>query len=112
LEADIEPFKGLLLGLFFISVGMSANLGVVVQRPWTVLGLALGLVAAKLALMFAVARLSGADVARSSRLGVALAQGGEFAFVLLGISASLAIVDAQTAQLLVLAVTASMIIAP
>ena len=60
LEADIEPFKGLLLGLFFMAVGMSANLGLLVTAPATILGLALGLMLVKAALLYAIARAGGA----------------------------------------------------
>src|ERR1700693_3571792 len=60
LEADIEPFKGLLLGLFFISVGMSANLTLLMSAPLTVIGLALALMLAKFILMYAISRVTGA----------------------------------------------------
>ncbi len=112
LEADIEPFKGLLLGLFFIAVGMSANLGLFVERPLAVLGLASLLIAAKLALMFALSRLAGAAPGAALRLAVALAQGGEFAFVLFSLAAALGVMGGETAQLLVLIVTVSMLLAP
>src|SRR4029077_2733721 len=82
LEADIEPFKGLLLGLFFIAVGTSANLGLVWERPLAVLGLVLGLMLAKLALMYAIARIGGAPNDAAQRLAVSISQGGEFAFIL------------------------------
>jgi len=59
LEADIEPFKGLLLGLFFIAVGMSIDLGLFVRSPWLILALALGIVALKAALMYPIARYFG-----------------------------------------------------
>ncbi|MGB7541056.1 MAG: monovalent cation:proton antiporter-2 (CPA2) family protein [Burkholderiales bacterium] len=112
LEADIEPFKGLLLGLFFIAVGMSADLGLFVERPLAVLGLASLLIAAKLALMFVLSRLAGAPPDAALRLAVALAQGGEFAFVLFSLAAALGVMDGNTAQVLVLIVTVSMLLAP
>ncbi|MGC2518633.1 MAG: monovalent cation:proton antiporter-2 (CPA2) family protein [Burkholderiales bacterium] len=112
LEADIEPFKGLLLGLFFIAVGMSADLGLFVERPLAVLGLASLLIAAKLALMFVLSRLAGAAPDAALRLAVALAQGGEFAFVLFSLAAALGVMDGNTAQVLVLIVTVSMLLAP
>src|SRR5262249_13879418 len=59
LEADIDPFKGLLLGLFFISVGMGLNLGLVAERPLTIVGLVIGLLIAKFMLAFAAARFTG-----------------------------------------------------
>src|SRR5947209_3820510 len=112
LEADIEPFKGLLLGLFFIAVGMSANLGLVWERPLAVLGLVLGLMLAKFALMYEIARIGGAPNDTAQRLAVSVSQGGEFAFILFVAAGSLGIFDAGTAQLLVVVVTVSMLLAP
>jgi monovalent cation:proton antiporter-2 (CPA2) family protein len=112
LEADIEPFKGLLLGLFFMSVGMSANLGVLAREPGTVFGLAAAIVAAKFALVFAIARIAGNERGPSWRLALALAQGGEFAFLLFAMAAQLGVLGAETSQELVLAVTVSMLLAP
>lgn len=111
LEADIEPFKGLLLGLFFIAVGMSANLDLLWQQPLLVAGLALALMLAKYLLMLTVARAVRRDFAAAQRLALALAQGGEFAFVLLS-AASGAVLDPATTQLLVLVVTLSMLLSP
>jgi glutathione-regulated potassium-efflux system ancillary protein KefC/glutathione-regulated potassium-efflux system protein KefB len=112
LEADIEPFKGLLLGLFFIAVGMSANLGLLAERPLLVAALTLGLLAFKAALVWTSARLARHDHGTAWRLGVALAGGGEFAFVLLALAARDRLLDAAVADLLVLVVTASMMLAP
>src|SRR5438128_114769 len=105
-------FKGLLLGLFFIAVGMSANLGLVWERPLAVLGLVLGLMLAKFALMYAIARIGGAPNDTAQRLAVSVSQGGEFAFILFVAAGSLGIFDAGTAQLLVVVVTVSMLLAP
>src|SRR3989441_2561387 len=96
LEADIEPFKGLLLGLFFIAVGMSANLGLVWERPLAVLGLAFGLMLAKFALMYVIARVGGAPNDTAQRLAVSVSQGGEFAFILFVAAGSLGIFEAGT----------------
>jgi voltage-gated potassium channel Kch len=112
LEADIEPFKGLLLGLFFMAVGMNANLGLLVQAPLIILALALGLMAVKGALMYALARAGGAPNDTAQRLAVALAQGGEFAFVLFTAASALGVFDRATLQLLVMVVTVSMLLAP
>jgi monovalent cation:proton antiporter-2 (CPA2) family protein len=112
LEADIEPFKGLLLGLFFMSVGMGANLGVLAREPGLVLGLALAIVAAKFALVFVIARVAGNDREPSWRLALALAQGGEFAFLLFAMASQLGVLNAEVSQVLVLAVTVSMLLAP
>src|SRR6267142_1464146 len=93
LEADIEPFKGLLLGLFFIAVCMSANLGLVLERPLAVLGLAGGLMIAKFALMYAIARIGGAPNDTAQRLAVSVSQGCEFAFILFVAAGSLGIFE-------------------
>ena len=112
LEADIEPFKGLLLGLFFIAVGMSANLALVWKQPLAVLGLAAGLTVAKLALMYGIARVGRAPNETAQRLALAVSQGGEFAFVLFAAAGALGILEPGTAQLLVVVVTVSMLLSP
>ena len=112
LEADIEPFKGLLLGLFFIAVGMSANLALAWQQPLAVFGLALGLMAAKFAFVYAIARAGGAAGDSAQRLATALAQGGEFAFVLFAAAAQLGVFPGATSELLTMVVTLSMLLAP
>jgi glutathione-regulated potassium-efflux system ancillary protein KefC/glutathione-regulated potassium-efflux system protein KefB len=112
LEADIEPFKSLLLGLFFIAVGMSTNLALVWNRPLTVFGLAVGLTIAKFALMYAIARIGRAPNETAQRLAVAVSQGGEFAFVLFAAAGALGIFDTGTAELLIVAVTVSMLLSP
>jgi len=91
IAADIEPFRGLLLGLFFISIGLRLDIGVVVDAWLLVVGCALGLVAAKALLVFVLARGAGARTAEAVRTGCLLSQGGEFAFVAftLGLQSSL-----------------------
>ena len=112
LEADIEPFKSLLLGLFFIAVGMSANLALVWNWPLTVFGLAAGLTAAKFVLMYVIARIGRSPNETAQRLAIAISQGGEFAFVLFTAAGSLGIFEAGTAELLVVVVTVSMLLSP
>jgi monovalent cation:proton antiporter-2 (CPA2) family protein len=112
LEADIEPFKGLLLGLFFIAVGMNANLALVWNRPVAVFGLAVGLTVLKFALMYAISRIGRAPNETAQRLALAVSQGGEFAFVLFAAAGALGILDPETAQLLVVVVTVSMLLSP
>src|SRR6202043_1816356 len=112
LEADLEPFKGLLLGLFFVAVGMTANLGLFRSEPLTLLALTAGFLLIK---VLAVTALAGAAPLRpdaSWRLGFALPAGGEFAFVLFTLAASQHILDTRIADLLVLAVTLSMMLGP
>ena len=112
LEAEIEPFKGLLLGLFFMAVGMGADLGRLIAEPFTIIGLAVGLMTIKFAIMYAVARLRGTPNDTAQRIAVALCEGGEFAFVLLAAAAALGVVASDAAQLMVLVVTVSMMLAP
>ena len=111
LELDIEPFKGLLLGLFFIAVGMSVDLGLFLRAPWLVLGIALGIVALKLAILFPIAQLFGyCNRADAGTFAVALSQAGEFAFVLFGAAGS--ILPKETAAILNAGVAVSMLTTP
>lgn len=113
LEAQIEPFKGLLLGLFFISVGMGANLSLLLSTPVAVLGLTLLLIAIKLPLLFIVGRLAGGlNKVSAIRLGIVLAAGGEFAFVVFKIGRDHGLFAAQLYDLLVLTITLSMAVTP
>lgn len=111
LQADIEPFKGLLLGLFFMTVGMSANLTLAREAPLLLLGLAIGFSLLKCAVVFAVASAAKIPGNEGRRLAVALGQGGEFAFVLFGAAAAIGVLDAGTRELLVMVVTISMLLA-
>lgn len=112
LRADIEPFKGLLLGLFFMAVGMSADLGLLIAQPLTVFGLALLLMTAKTGVLYVVLRLRGDANETAQRTAVLLSQGGEFAFVLLAAAAAMGALSSGQSQLLVLVVTLSMLLAP
>lgn len=112
LQADIEPFKGLLLGLFFIAVGMSANLGVVRTRPLAVIGLVLGFMIVKALCIYAAARLFQHTRDSARHVAAALSQGGEFAFVLYGIAAGAQVLTRDQADLLIVAVTMSMVLTP
>jgi glutathione-regulated potassium-efflux system ancillary protein KefC/glutathione-regulated potassium-efflux system protein KefB len=112
LEADLEPFKGLLLGLFFVSVGMTANLGLFRSEPLTLLALTVAFLLVKVVAISALGRLAGLRGESAHRLGFALATGGEFAFVLFTLAARQRVLAGPTADLLVLAVTLSMMISP
>jgi glutathione-regulated potassium-efflux system protein KefB len=112
LEADVEPFKGLLLGLFFIAVGMSANLALFRAHPLAVLGVAVGMMAFKALLMYGIMRVAREDNNDSQRVAGLLSQGGEFAFVLFTAAQVTGILAVETSQFLVLAVTVSMLLAP
>ncbi|HYD81664.1 MAG TPA: glutathione-regulated potassium-efflux system protein KefC [Paucimonas sp.] len=112
LEADIEPFKGLLLGLFFIAVGMSVDFGVFLAQPWLVLGLVAAFLAAKIGALYLLGKRFG--IARTQQLYFALllSQGGEFAFVVFGAAATAQVFATETAALLVLVVALSMVATP
>jgi len=112
LEADIEPFKGLLLGLFFMAVGMGADLGRLVAEPLTIFGLAIGLMAIKFIVLYIIARLRGTPNDTAQRIAIALSEGGEFAFVLLSAATALGVMGIAVAQLMILVVTVSMMLAP
>ena len=112
LQADIEPFKGLLLGLFFIAVGMSAKLHLVVEQPLAVLGLVGGLIAIKGVILYGIGRVSGLSGESARSLAFAMPQGGEFAFVLFGVAATAGIMSEGLRDLLVVVVTGSMIATP
>ena len=113
LESQIEPFKGLLLGLFFISVGMGANLGLLLESPALVLGLTVLLIGIKLPLLMLIGRLAGGLGRLSAvRLGIVLAAGGEFAFVVFKIGREQGLFDARLYDTLLLTITLSMALTP
>ncbi len=112
LESQIEPFKGLLLGLFFISVGMGANLSLLFDTPWLLLGLTALLIAVKLPMLMLVGRLGGLNTANALRLGVVLAAGGEFAFVVFKLGKDQGLFDSYTYDLLLMTITLSMAATP
>lgn len=112
LETDIEPFRGLLLGLFFITVGASIDFGLILRQPLLLIGLVLGLMALKFAVMFALARVGGASNRLAATVAVALAQGGEFAFVLLTFTVGAGVISAPLAALLTAVVAMSMAMTP
>jgi CPA2 family monovalent cation:H+ antiporter-2 len=112
LEADIEPFRGILLGLFFMAVGLSLNLEVIFAN-WLVILIAVPvLMAAKAAIIYAVTRLFGSEHDNAVRTAFLLPQGGEFGFVLFSAASSASIFDGATASLLIAVVTVSMALTP
>ena len=112
LEADLQPFQGLLLGLFFTAIGMSLNLSLVIERPHVVLTLVAVLVAMKAVALYVVGRLWGLKPHPSRRLALALSQGGEFAFVLLTAGVVAGVLSNGHAELFALIVTLSMMVTP
>ena len=112
LEASIEPFKGLLLGLFFMSVGMLTNVKLIVAKPLLIIGLAVLLMLIKFVVLTIIARLMGNKNESSIRLGVTLAQGGEFAFVLFSVATAQHLLTREQQNILNLVVTVSMAMTP
>lgn len=112
LEASIEPFKGLLLGLFFIAVGMSADLRLLAAEPFTLLAATAVLVGVKAAVIFAVSRGDRLAAADARRTAVVISQGGEFAFVLFSMAGAAGLLDAHDAARLTMIVTLSMCTTP
>ncbi len=112
LEADIEPFKGLLLGLFFIAVGMSIDFGVILRSPWLMAAILVGFLTAKAVVIYALAKVVGIPYQERPVFTLLLAQGGEFAFVVFQAAAGASVFPAETASLLIGAVALSMLISP
>lgn len=112
LEADVEPFRSILLGLFFLAVGMVLDVGVVMERPLTVIGLAAGLVAIKTGAIWAVARAFGMAAKPALALALLLSQGGEFGFVLFAQAQEAMLIDPEAASLFGAVVTLSMATTP
>jgi glutathione-regulated potassium-efflux system protein KefB len=112
IEADIAPFEGLLLAVFFIAVGMSIDLGVLTAEPGTLIAVVIGLVLIKAMLLYLLGRWWGLDSIAARRLGLVISQGGEFAFVLFGAGALEGVIDQHMSNLLTLAVTLSMAATP
>lgn len=112
IESDIEPFKGLLLGLFFISVGAGLQLDLVVRDPVTLAGLVFGVVALKAAIVFGLARVARLTRPDAVLAAIALSQIGEFAFVLIGFAAQTALLRPEITALMTAAVALSMLTTP
>lgn len=112
LEADIEPFRGLLLGLFFMAIGMSLDLGVLL-REWLVILIAVPLVMAiKAAIIYGLCRAFATPHDVSVRTALVLPQGGEFGFVMFSSAVAFGIFDGQTSSILIAIVTLSMALTP
>jgi len=112
LEGDIEPFKGLLLGLFFIAVGASVDFGLVAARPALVAGLVAALLAAKFVVLLTLGRAFRMGVDQNLLFSFALAQGGEFAFVLFSFASQNGVLSASVTGPLVAVVALSMALTP
>lgn len=112
LEADIEPFKGLLLGLFFVAVGMSANLQLLMVQPLLIIGLTLGVVIVKAAVLYGIGRFTKLDNRAAISLAISASQGGEFAFVIFTTAIGAGVLAPALGELLVVVVTLSLVTTP
>jgi monovalent cation:proton antiporter-2 (CPA2) family protein len=112
LEADIEPFKGLLLGLFFISVGASMDFSLIAQKPGTIAAIVAALIALKFVVLLGLGQVFRLRAGEGMLFAFALAQGGEFAFVLFSFATQNAVLPPDLANLLVASVALSMAMAP
>lgn len=111
-ESTIEPFKGLLLGLFFISVGASLDVAQVIDHPTTTIGLAAALIATKYVIIFVLCRALRFSPAASQEIALPLGPGGEFAFVMITAAVATQALDPATASRILIAVTLSMVAIP
>lgn len=112
LEADIEPFRGLLLGLFFISVGSGLKLPVLMVQPVTILGFTLALLFAKILVLYTLTRVTGSRVADAREIAASLAQSGEFGFVLLAAALAAGLLQPDETSMLGACITLSMLLTP
>lgn len=112
IEADVEPFRLILLGLFFLAVGMVLDIGAVMERPLLVVGLAIGLVVVKLSVLTVIVRLFGKTWKAALGLGLLLSQGGEFGFLLFAQASDALLIEPEAASLFSAVVTLSMVTTP
>ncbi len=112
LEADLEPFKGLLMGLFFIAVGMGVRMDLILEKPWLVLSLTAAYVVTKSLIIYFVGRIFKLNHQNSKQMSLTIAQGGEFAFVIFGMILQLGLAPTEPLAILTVVITASMAMSP
>ncbi|MFY7992427.1 MAG: monovalent cation:proton antiporter-2 (CPA2) family protein [Bacteriovoracaceae bacterium] len=112
LEANLEPFKNLLMGLFFIAVGMGVSLELIVQKPLIILGLAIGYMSLKFAIIYGVGRMNQLSHENAKLMALNISQGGEFAFVIFGIAYATGLVPQETILMMTAVISISMIFSP
>lgn len=112
IEADIAPFEGLLLGLFFTAVGMGLNLHLLAQKPLLIAAGVVSLLVIKATVLYGLGRMRGLDNRAARRLALAVSQGGEFAFVLFATALGEKVIDRDIAELFTVIVTLSMLATP
>jgi glutathione-regulated potassium-efflux system ancillary protein KefC len=112
LETVVDPFKGLLMGLFFLAVGMSIDFGLLAQKPWLILLLVVALVILKGIVLFVLGRLAGNPKCQNGFFTILLSQGGEFGFVIFSVATAGSVIPVEDANLLILVVALSMLTTP
>lgn len=112
IEADIEPFKGLLLGVFFVSVGMTIDLAQVLAKPGWLIAAVVGLFVIKGVIIYVLARLFRESNAVAAEMALLLGQGGEFAFLVLGLAVGVGLIPGATAQFMLLVTSLTMLATP
>ncbi|MAE74773.1 MAG: glutathione-regulated potassium-efflux system protein KefB [Bdellovibrionaceae bacterium] len=112
LEASLSPFKGLLLGLFFMAVGMSLNLTSIIESPAYIVGVVIALVAIKLLAIFFMGRVFGYQKESARNMSVVISQGGEFGFVLLSVGVVSQVIDQNLSSKIAAVITLSMALTP
>lgn len=112
LEADLGPFKNLLMGLFFIGVGMSVNLDLITSRPLLIIGLSAGYILLKMLLVYASGRVFKLSRTNSKLMALTVGQGGEFAFVIFGIALTYQMADPDVLAILTVVISISMALSP
>ncbi len=112
IQADILPFRGILLGLFFMTVGMGIDFGLLIQELKLIIGLTFALMTIKASVIYVLIRISGARHNNAIQAGILLSQSGEFGFVMFGFASTSGVLDPQTNQILILIITLSMVLTP
>ncbi|MHA1189741.1 MAG: cation:proton antiporter domain-containing protein [Alphaproteobacteria bacterium] len=112
IEVDIEPFKGLLLGLFFVSVGMAIDVTQIAMRPFWLFGSVVGLFAIKGAIIYLLARFFGTPRSVAAEAALLLGQGGEFAFIVVGLALTLHLMPEPTVQFMLIVASLTMVVTP
>jgi CPA2 family monovalent cation:H+ antiporter-2 len=111
-EADITPYKGLFLGLFFMVVGMRVNFAPLLDAPWHIAGMVTGMMLLKFIILFGICAVARVPLRTAIPTGLLLAQGGEFAFIIFQLGEQMKIIPTQTVQLFTLVITLSMVCTP
>ncbi len=112
LEANIDPFKSLLMGLFFISVGMHVSLPLLITKPFLIIGLTITYMFIKMIIIYGAGKANGLSHENSKLMSLAIGQGGEFAFVIFGMILTMNLISSEIIAILTAVITVSMAISP